>query len=135
MKRGQGKGSAPEFGHGGGLRRVWRAWLATRAGLAAAFRSQAAFRQEVALAALAMPFVVLADVGAAERALLFSSVVAVLVVELLNTAIEQTLDRVSTEIHPLAKAAKDAGSAAVFLALVAAAVVWLLVLVLPALGF
>ena len=90
--------------------------------------SEAAFRQELALAAVLIPLgLFLGDTGV-KRALLAGSVLLVLIVELLNSAIEAAVDRVSLDEHRMAKRAKDIGSAAVLLSLVNAAAVWVLVL-------
>jgi diacylglycerol kinase (ATP) len=97
-------------------------------GLVATLRGEAAFREEVALAAFMLPAALWLGRGAAERALLIAVVLAVLAAELLNTAVEKAVDRIGPERHPLAGRAKDAGSAAVFVALVNAGVVWALVL-------
>lgn len=97
-------------------------------GLAAAARHEAAFRQELLLAAVLVPLGLWLGADGVERALLAGSVLLVLVVELLNSAVEATVDRVSLEDHELARRAKDYGSAAVMLSLAAACVVWLLVL-------
>lgn len=110
-----------------GLTRLLRAFGYSCEGLAAATRSEAAFRQELLLAAVALPLAWWLGRSGVERALLAGSVVLILVVELLNSAIEAVVDRVSAERHPLAKRAKDIGSAAVLLALVHAALVWALV--------
>jgi diacylglycerol kinase (ATP) len=97
-------------------------------GLAAAARHEDAFRQELILVALLTPFALwLGDTGV-ERALLIGCLILVLIVELLNSAIEATVDRISFENHRLAKRAKDIGSAAVMLALVNAGIVWLLII-------
>lgn len=93
----------------------------------ACFREQEAFRLEVALAALLIPIATFSRATRLEKAALIVSVLAVLIVELLNSAIEAIVDRVSPEEHVLAKRAKDLGSAAVFVALIALAVVWALV--------
>ncbi len=111
-----------------GIRRVWNALFYSFAGLAAAFRHESAFRQEVLLAAVFLPVALLLDVPLASKALLIASVMLVLIVELLNSAIEAIVDRISLELHPLAKRAKDIGSAAVFLSLLTLALVWALVL-------
>ena len=111
-----------------GLRRVWNALFYTMAGFAAAFKYEDSFRQEVVLAALLIPLAFFLPASNIERALMVGSVLLVLIVELLNSALEATVDRVSTENHPLAKRAKDIGSAAVFVALLNAVVVWSLVL-------
>lgn len=97
-------------------------------GVAAAARHEAAFRQELLLAAVLVPLGLWLGRDGVERALLAGSVLMVLVVELLNSAVEATVDRVSLEEHPLAKRAKDLGSAAVMMSLVAVGAVWLLVL-------
>lgn len=97
-------------------------------GLAAAVRHEAAFRQELFAAAVLIPLGLWLGADGAQRALLAGSVLLVLVVELINSAIEATVDRISREEDSLAKRAKDMGSAAVLIALVNATVVWLLVL-------
>ncbi|MGQ5487767.1 diacylglycerol kinase [Thauera sp. ZXT1-4] len=107
-----------------GLRRIWNAFNYSRDGLAAAYRHEDAFRQELWLAVVAIPLAVWLGESGLERALMIGSVLLVLVVELLNSAIEATVDRVSLERHLLAKRAKDVGSAAVLIALLNAAVVW-----------
>jgi diacylglycerol kinase (ATP) len=110
-----------------GLRRIVSATRHSLDGLAAALRHEAAFRQEVILAAILIPLALWIGKTGFERALLVASVLFVLVVELLNAAVEATVDRISLEHHQLAKRAKDIGSAAVMLSLATAAVVWLLV--------
>lgn len=111
-----------------GVRRIWHALLYSLAGLSAAFRHESAFRQEVLLAVIFLPLALLLDVPPASKAMLIVSVMLVLIVELLNSAIEAIVDRVSLELHPLAKRAKDIGSAAVFLSLLSLVLVWALVL-------
>ena len=111
-----------------GFARIWNALFYSLEGLAAAFRHEPAFRLEVVLAAILVPVALWIPASGAGRALMIGSVLLVLVVELLNSAIEAAVDRVSTEHHPLAKRAKDIGSAAVLIALVNVPVVWLLVL-------
>ena len=112
-----------------GLIRVWNAFLYSLDGLRAAFRHEDAFRQEVFLAALLIPTALfLLPASGAGKALMVGSVLLVLIVELLNSAVEATVDRVSLENHKLAKRAKDIGSAAVFLSLLNVPAVWLLVL-------
>ena len=98
------------------------------AGLAAAAKHEDAFRQELILVVLLTPLALwLGDTGV-ERALMIGSLIVVLIVELLNSAVEATVDRISFENHRLAKRAKDIGSAAVMLSLVNAGVVWLLII-------
>ena len=111
-----------------GLRRLINAFGYSMHGLSSAFRVEDAFRQEVLLAAVLIPLALWFDVSGVERAMLIASVMFVLVVELLNSAVEATVDRVSLDSHSLAKRAKDIGSAAVFVALLNAAAVWALVL-------
>ena len=111
-----------------GLRRLWKAFFYTAAGLSAAARHEDAFRQELLLAAVLGPIALLLPVALIAKALLIASLFAVLIAELLNSAVEATVDRVSLERHPLAGRAKDYGSAAVFLSLANLVIVWGLVL-------
>lgn len=111
-----------------GLRRIINATRYSLAGLGEAARREQAFQQELLLTAVLVPVALwLGDTGI-ERALMIASLVLVLIVELINSAIEATQDRISLERHPLAKQAKDFGSAAVMLALMNAALIWLLLL-------
>ena len=107
-----------------GLRRVCNALGYSLAGLAAAYRNEDAFRQEVLMAAILVPLAFLLGESAIARALMIASVLLVIIVELLNSAIEATVDRISLENHSLAKRAKDIGSAAVLLSLVNLVAVW-----------
>jgi diacylglycerol kinase (ATP) len=111
-----------------GFRRLLSATRNSLAGLAAAVRHENAFRQELILAAIFLPLAFFVGDTALERVLLIAVVLLVLIVELLNSAIEAIVDRISVENHPLAKRAKDIGSAAVMLALINASVVWALIL-------
>ena len=111
-----------------GLRRIWRALFYSLDGIAAALRHESAFRQEVLLALILLPTALWLDVTSTAKALLVMSVMLVLIVELLNSAIEAAVDRVSVELHPLAKRAKDIASAAVLLSLATVVMVWTLVL-------
>ncbi len=111
-----------------GLTRVWNAFHYSLAGLRAAYRCEDAFRQEVWLAAILLPAACLLPVDGVGRALMIASVLLVLVVELLNSALEAAVDRIGLEDHRLAKRAKDIGSAAVFVALLDVAAVWASVL-------
>ena len=111
-----------------GWRRIWNALHYSMAGLKAAYRCEDAFRQEVWLALLLVPLAFVLPVSGTGRALMVASVLLVLIVELLNSAIEATVDRVSLENHRLAKRAKDIGSAAVLIALLLVATVWACVL-------
>ena len=112
-----------------GLRRLISATRNSIDGLTAAVRHEDAFRQELLLAAVLLPLALWLGESGLERALLAGSVLLVLIVELLNSAIEATVDRISFENHRLAKRAKDIGSAAVMLSICTAAAVWLLVLI------
>ena len=111
-----------------GLRRVLNATRYSLEGVAAAARHEAAFRQELLLAAALVPLGLWLGADGVERALLAGSVLMVLVVELLNSAIEAVVDRASPEHHELAKRAKDYGSAAVMIALAVTGLVWVLLL-------
>ena len=111
-----------------GLRRLINAFGYSLSGLRAAYRLEDAFRQEVLMAAVLLPAALLLPVAASGRALLLGSVFLVLIVDLLNSAIEAAVDRISLEDHELAKVAKDIGSAAVMLSLVCMTVVWICVL-------
>src|SRR5688572_28381762 len=107
-----------------GLRRVLNATRYSLAGLAAAARHEDAFRQELFLLAILAPVAFTLGKSAVERVLLIGCLFLVLIVELVNSAVEATVDRISFEDHRLAKRAKDLGSAAVMLALLDAAFVW-----------
>ena len=111
-----------------GLVRIVRAFRYSLQGLGACYRHEAAFRQEVLAALLIVPLGLWLGRDGGERALLVGSWCLVMVVELLNSAVEATVDRVSLDSHSLAKRAKDIGSAAVFVALLNAAAIWALVL-------
>jgi diacylglycerol kinase (ATP) len=111
-----------------GLRRVWNALFYSIDGIAAAFRHEDAFRQEALLALVLIPTALFLPASGVGKALMIASVLLVLVVELLNSAVEAAVDRISMENHRLAKRAKDIGSAAVFVSLVNVATVWGLVL-------
>lgn len=102
--------------------------LYSLAGLRAAYRHEDAFRQEVWLAALLIPLAMALPAAGIGHALMIASVLLVLIVELINSAIEAAIDRISLENHRLSKRAKDIGSAAVMVALLNVAVTWTLVL-------
>jgi len=110
-----------------GVDRIIKAAGYSWQGIRYAFRNEAAFRQECALLLIAIIVALVCDVSATQKILLIGSVTFVLIVEILNSAIEAVVDRFGKEFHPLSKAAKDMGSAAVFIALALAASVWLLV--------
>ena len=110
-----------------GLSRLWHATGYSLDGLRAGWNEKA-FRQEALLAAVLLPLSLWLGRGWVEVALLAGSIVLVMVVELLNTGIEAAIDRIGPERHELSGRAKDIGSAAVFVALLNAGVVWLLIL-------
>ena len=112
-----------------GLTRILRAAGASWKGLLGAYREEAAFRQELGLSVLVIPLGLWLGRTGVERALLVAPMLLVLIVELLNSAVEATVDRISLERHVLAGLAKDIGSAAVLLSFVLLGVVWLLVLI------
>lgn len=111
-----------------GLKRMLAAVGYSCAGLRWAWRKEAAFRQEVLLVVIFLPAGLILGESGVERALLVGSLLLVLCVELINSAIEAVVDRVSGEHHALAGAAKDLGSAAVLVALINVVAVWALVL-------
>jgi diacylglycerol kinase (ATP) len=111
-----------------GIRRLIKAAGYSFKGLAAAFRHETAFEQEVALSLILIPLALWLGEGGVEKAMLIMSWLLVLMFELVNSGIEAVVDRVGTEFHELSGRAKDVGSAAVLLALVNAAVVWFLLL-------
>ena len=105
--------------------RIWRAFGYSMQGLVGAWQTEGAIKQEVLVAVVLIPTAVLVNgLVAVERVLLVGSVLLVIVVELLNSALEATVDRIGAERHPLAKKAKDTGSAAVLVAIVIALVTW-----------
>ena len=107
-----------------GLRRLVDAAGYSAAGLAVAWRGEEAFRQEVLLAVVLVPVALWLGQSPLERLLLVASWLVVMIVEILNTAVEATVDRISDEQHRLSGQAKDLGSAAVLLSLLLAALVW-----------
>jgi diacylglycerol kinase (ATP) len=111
-----------------GATRIVRALGASWRGLLGAFREEAAFRQELAFAVLVIPLGLWLGHTGVERALLIAPALLILIVELVNSAIEATVDRIGFERHALAGLAKDIGSAAVFMSFVLFFAVWLLVL-------
>jgi diacylglycerol kinase (ATP) len=111
-----------------GVGRMLRAFGSSAKGLVGAFREEQAFRQELLFACIALPLGLWLGHSGVERALLVAPVLLILIVELLNSAIEETVDRIGLERHALAGLAKDIGSAAVLLSIILLGVVWLLVL-------
>ena len=103
---------------------VWKALHYSADGLIATFRNETAFRLELIMAVVLIPNALILHLKGMEKVMLIGSVLLVLVVELLNTAVESVVDRVSEETHHLSKRAKDAGSAAVFISLVILGITW-----------
>jgi diacylglycerol kinase (ATP) len=112
-----------------GLKRLLNAFRYSCSGIREAYRNEDAFRQETLLAAILLPLAFWLDATAVGRALMVGSVLLLLIVELLNSAIEATVDRISLDDHRLAKRAKDIGSAAVMLSLLNMTVIWIAVLI------
>ncbi len=112
-----------------GLKRVIKAAGYSWAGLKAAFKHEAAFRQELALCLVLIPTGLWLGESGIERALLIGSLLLVLIIELLNSAIEAVVDRFGGEQHELSGRAKDIASAAVFIALLNTVVVWVVLLI------
>jgi len=112
-----------------GIKRLVNAFGYSIAGTLAAFKHEDAFRQEVILTAILTPIAIYYGETAIDQALMISSLLLIIIVELLNSSIEATVDRISIKHHKLAKRAKDIGSAAVFFSLINAAVIWFLILV------
>ena len=110
-----------------GLTRLFNATLYSWQGLKAAYKNEAAFRQELAACLVLFPFAFWLANNALELVILISSLFLVLICEIVNSAIEATIDRFGDEVHLLAGRAKDMGSAAVFLALLNASICWLII--------
>jgi diacylglycerol kinase (ATP) len=111
-----------------GVGRVLRAFDSSIKGYSGAFREEAAFRQELLFACIALPLAIWLGHNGVERAVLGAPVLIVLIVELLNSSIEATVDRIGLERHELSGLAKDIGSAAVLSSFILVGVVWVLVL-------
>lgn len=126
-----GEGTETRSAHGGerGWRRLCRATADSLRGLGEAFRNEEAFRQECVWAVILLPASFLIGQSGVQIALLAGSVLLVLVVELLNSAIETTVDRIGLEHHELSGQAKRLGSAAVFISLINVIVVWTAIIV------
>jgi len=107
-----------------GFLRLYKAAVFSMQGISAAYRNEAAFRQEIIAAIVLLPLAFWLSVTQVERILLIATVLLVLIVELLNSAVEATVDRIGDEIHELAGRAKDMGSAAVLIAVLLWAYTW-----------
>lgn len=110
-----------------GIRRLVNALFYSLSGFSLAYRHESAFRQEVALAAVLIPIAFVLPLQPVERVLLIGAVLLVMIVELLNSSVEAAVDRIGFDMHRLSKRAKDLGSAAVLLALLALLLTWLLI--------
>jgi diacylglycerol kinase (ATP) len=118
-----------EFKSKSGLQRILKATGYSLAGLSAAWKHEQAFRQELLLCLALLPIAIFAPISGYERLALIACLFLLLIVEILNSAIEAAVDRVSLDRHPFSKRAKDLGSAAVMLTLLLGLIVWLTVLV------
>jgi diacylglycerol kinase (ATP) len=117
-----------EFKSRGGLKRISGALFYSLQGFKSAWKTEQAFRQELMVAVPASLLALWLPVAPLEKLLLIGVLVLVLMMELVNSAIEAVVDRISLESHPLSKNAKDLGSAVVFLALALAAATWIVIL-------
>ena len=111
-----------------GLTRIFKAAGYSWKGIRAAWQNEAAFRQEAVAAIVAVVVACWLDVDAVTRVLLIGSVVLVIIVEILNSALEAVVDRIGSEFHPLSGRAKDMGSAAVLITILLAIFVWAMLL-------
>lgn len=111
-----------------GLTRLINAFGYSMEGLQAAYKNEDAFRQEVRMALVLIPLALYLGKTNLERAVMIACVLLVVIVELLNSSVEATVDRISLDHHILAKRAKDIGSAAVLISLVNLAIVWALII-------
>lgn len=117
-----------EFKSKSGLKRIYSAFFYSLQGLRAAWQGEHAFRQEMTLFIIGSIVALVLRISAFEKLMLIGVLALILIVELMNSAIEAVVDRVSLERHPLSKNAKDFGSAAVLLACLLAAAAWAVVL-------
>lgn len=115
--------------NGSGYKRVFRAFVNAMSGIHFCWTNEAAFRQEVLLSVVLYPLIFMFDISSVEKALLFASLSFVLIVELLNSAIEATIDRIGLEHNVLSGRAKDMGASAVLMAILMTVGVWLCVLI------
>jgi diacylglycerol kinase (ATP) len=117
-----------DFKSKGGLKRIFSAFFYSIAGLKAAWQNEQAFRQELLVVVIGTVTALSLTISAFEKLALVAVLVLVLIVELINSALEAVVDRISLERHPLSKNAKDLGSAAVALSIMIAAAAWAVVL-------
>jgi len=113
-----------------GLKRIFLAFGYSAQGLTSAFKHEAAFRQELLLAAVLIPVACFLDISQIERILLIAPLFLLMIIEIINSAIEAVVDRIGSELHELAGRAKDMGSAAVLISLLLTAYIWIEILFL-----
>ena len=106
------------------LAHIYKAVIWSMAGIKAAWKNEQAFRWEATIIFLMLPVGLWLGRTAVERALLIASAMSILVIELLNSAVEAVVDRIGPERHKLSKRAKDMGSAAAFISMITAAIIW-----------
>ncbi|MDR0762138.1 MAG: diacylglycerol kinase [Campylobacteraceae bacterium] len=111
-----------------GIKRILKAFIYSTEGFLESVKSEAAFRQELVLCAVLLVVALLLPISTIEKLFLISSLFLVLLMELVNTAIEAVVDRISSEIHPLSKKAKDIGSLLVLLSFIYLGLVWAVII-------
>jgi diacylglycerol kinase (ATP) len=109
------------------LRHIGKAFIWSAAGIQTAWKNELAFRVEAIIIIILIPLGIWLGKSAAERALLIASCLLILIIELLNSAVEAVVDRIGTEYHELSGRAKDMGSAAAFFAMLTAGIIWALI--------
>jgi len=110
------------------LRHIGNAFIWSAAGIKSAWQNELAFRVEAMIIIILIPLGIWLGTSAAERALLIASCLLILIIELLNSALESVVDRIGTEHHELSGRAKDMGSAAAFFAMLTAGIIWVLII-------
>lgn len=111
-----------------GISRILNAFRYSYDGFISAFKSEEAFRQDILVCIILIPIAILLPISVLEKLFLFSSLFLIILAELINTAIEMIIDRISDEIHPLSKVAKDIGSCIVLISFLYLATVWGIIL-------
>lgn len=111
-----------------GLKRILNAFKFSYDGFIATFKSEEAFRQDLLIFIILMPIASLLPISVIEKMFLFSTLFLIIFAELVNTAIEMTIDRISEELHPLSKTAKDIGSSIVLISFLYMILIWVIVL-------
>ncbi len=108
------------------LKRIYNAFFFSMAGIKDTFKTESAFREEIVISCILIPLVFYCEISNYMKAILIASNMLIFIVEILNSAIEAIVDKASPEKHPLAKKAKDAGSAAVFMAIINYFLMWII---------